>query len=422
VAGGGVAVVLKRLRRSAACLVAKLGVVALVITGCGLTQAEGAPEPPDCGQPTEGQIVVVLVSGTAHEPRPSLTSRAEQALRDAANSDDASDGRNSRGSVAVIASADGEPREVLPLTPRRANCAVEHGLQRPALIDENIERVRVAVASRAAVRPGLDLMEGIAEAVRGLDPALLIVLSSGMSTEGGFDLRQVGWDEDPSRLVAHLTQHGLLHDLLPGWRVLFTGLGETAGDSQPPLTKPVRDKLVDYWSAICTTAVRPGGSCAVDESPLDPVPPLATAESPVVDVPGVDMDWGSSGGPTTATLFDQVLGFGPDSAALSSDARSVLRAITERIAIKLADHPDLTIGIRGYVADPPDSTPAGRERISEERARAVADFVAAELNGRGLSPVIDTAGAGTPPDMTAIVDGAFDEAIATQMRKVTITY
>jgi hypothetical protein len=250
---------LKPLRRSAVFLVGTLGAVSLLIGGCvpagdsaatgaaGSTADSAIPPPPDCGQPAEGDTIVVLASGTANEPRPSLTPQAERVLRDAAESGDVSDGRNGRGSVAVVASADtgtgGQPAEVLPLTPRRADCEVEHGFQRDNLIDTNMARVRNAVAGRAAVRPGLDLMAGIDDAVRGYSPGTLIVVSNGLSTAGGFDLRQVGWNADRADLVAQLTQRGLLRNLLPGWHVLFTGLGATAG-AQPPLTKPARDTLV----------------------------------------------------------------------------------------------------------------------------------------------------------------------------------
>jgi outer membrane protein OmpA-like peptidoglycan-associated protein len=377
-----------------------------------------------CRQPADGQTIVVLASATAHEPRPSLTPQAEQILRRAAESGDVSDGRDGRGSVAVVTSADtgtgGRPAEVLPLTPRRANCEVEHGFQRDNLIDSNIARVRNAVAGRAAVRPGLDLLAGIDNAVRGYHPGTLVVVSNGLSTAGGFDLRQVGWNAHPADLVAQLAQRGLLQNLLPGWHVLFTGLGATAG-AQPPLTKPARDTLVRYWTAICTAAA-PGGSCDVDARPLDSAPPVATAAVPVVNVPGIDSVTGPDGR-TTVTLFDAVTGFAPDSVVLSADAQNILRSIGARIVAKLGQQPNTTITIRGYVADPPDSTPAGRQQTADERARAVQAFLTDQLRAAGLSPPIDAAGAGTPPQPpTAIVNGAFDEATAAQMRKVTITY
>ncbi len=412
-----------RRRLKAALAVASVHALALLSLGCGSIGdgQDGVSAAPDCGVPTEGRFVVVLVSGTAHEPRPSLTSRAQQALRDAAESDDAEDGHNARGSVAVLASADGEPREEFPLTPRRQNCAVEHGfIQRSTLIDRNIERVSEAVADRAAVRPGLDLLAGIDDAVRGYPPGVLIIVSHGMSTDGAFDLRRVGWGEEPGNLAAQLSQVGWLQDLMPGWQVVFAGLGQTAGDAQPPLPKPIRDKLIGYWSAICEAATAPGGSCQVDDAPLDPLPPLETAaETPVIDVPGIE--WPTGPG-EPITLYDEVLGFAPDSAVLSADAHELLRGVSERIAHDLARKPDLTIAVDGYVADPPDSTPAGRQATSEARARAVSDVIVGQLDARGLSARIVTTGAGTPPGMTATVDGLFDESLARQMRKVTIRY
>jgi outer membrane protein OmpA-like peptidoglycan-associated protein len=173
--------------------------------------------------------------------------------------------------------------------------------------------------------------------------------------------------------------------------------------------------------AICAAAA-PGGSCDVDARPPDPSPPTATADMPVVDVAGIDSATGPDGR-TTVTLLDSVTGFAPDSAVLSADAQDVLRDISARIAAELAEQPDTTITIRGYVADPPDSTPAGRQQTADERARAVQAFLADQLRAAGFSPAIDAAGAGTPPQPpTAIVNGAFDDATAAQMRKVAITY
>ncbi len=412
-----------RLRLKAAIAVASLQAVLLLNVACatgGGDRDQALPPPPDCGVPAEGQFVVLLVSGTAHEPRPSLTSQAEQALQEAAEGD-AEHGRNARGSVAVLASADAQPREAFPLTPRRDRCEVEYGfIQRDTLIDHNIERVREAVANRAAVRPGLDLLTGIDEAVRGYPPGVLVIVGHGLSTDGALDLRRVGWNEEPGHLVAQLSQLGWLQDLAPGWRVIFTGLGQTAGDAQPPLTKPTRGKLIGYWLAICEAAVAPGGSCEVDDSPLAPEPPLETAaDMPVIDVPGIE--W-PSGPAEPITLYDEVLGFAPDSVVLSPEAHELLRGISDRIAQDLARQPDLTISIAGFVADPPDSTPAGRRQTSEARAEAVSEFIEAQLDTRGLSPRIEVTGAGTPPGMTATIDGMFDETTARQMRKVTINY
>ena len=56
----------------------------------------------------------------------------------------------------------------------------------------------------------------------------MVLLTSGVTTSGGFDLRQVGWAESPVTAAATLKQRGLLPDLA-GWTVIFSGLGESRG-------------------------------------------------------------------------------------------------------------------------------------------------------------------------------------------------
>jgi hypothetical protein len=377
-----------------------------------------AASAPGCGVPSEGQRVVLLVSGTEHEPRPALTDEAQAILREAAQSQDASDGRGARGSVAVVVSADGRWREVLPLTPRRADCRVEYGFQRTELIEENLARVSSSVSSLSATLPGLDLLAGLDQAVRGVSPGTLIVVSNGMGTEGGFDLRQVGFNEPPVDLVRQLQQRGLLDNLLRGWRVVFTGLGSTAG-AQDPLTKPARDTLLSYWSAICVAA---GGRCGIDDSPLPQVAPLGSAPMPDITVPGVSSAVGSDGR-TTTKLTEAALGFAPDSAAISeATATGVLQGVAAKIAARATAEPGLPVEVRGFVADPPGSTASDRLLLANQRAAAVADRLAAMLTGLGVTVDLDAAGVGTPPGMTAMVHGAFDPVVAVQMRVVSITY
>ena len=224
-----------------------VAVVLLVLVSVACAPARSGP--PDCGVPTDGQRVVVEVAGTSNDPRPTLTSRALDVLRAAAESDDARDGRGARGSIALVVSTDGTVRRPLPLTPRRDNCEVEHGLQRERLIHANLGQVLGAVATTSAATPGLDLLAGTDNAVRGLPSGTLIVVGNALGTAGGFDLRQVGWTTPPQDLVRQLDERGLLRDMLTGWRVLFIGVGEAVG-AQLPLTKPTRDTLVGYLCAI----------------------------------------------------------------------------------------------------------------------------------------------------------------------------
>lgn len=368
---------------------------------------------PGNAQSTRGQgdQIVIVATATAHEPRPSLTPRGKGLLESVAQSRNITDGRNGKSSVAVVASADGEVHETITLTPRRANGAIEHGLQRDALIEKNLERVASAVNAIGARKP-VDLLEGTGNAVRGRAPGDLLLITSGLSTNGGFDLRQVGWDADPAAIAEQLRSRELLPDLT-GWRVLFTGIGETAG-AQPPLTIPSRERLNAYWTAVCKAAG--AASCDIDESRADHVAPNSEVAVPVVPVPGITSVTGPNGTERT-TLLNDVLGFAGDSAELSQSARELLREYAARITAKLASQPDAVVTVLGYTADPPGSTERGRAELSSRRA----DVVAGALRDGGVRHRIDHSGGGSAPGMSAMVAGTFDEAIASQMRRVEIT-
>jgi outer membrane protein OmpA-like peptidoglycan-associated protein len=290
-------------------------------------------------------------------------------------------------------------------------------LSRQRLVDANVTAVTRAVAGTHADRAGLDLLGGLADAVRGATPGTLVVVSDGLSTAGGLDLRQVGWHAAADQVAARLKARDLLPELT-GWHVLFTGLGEVAG-TQPPLPNPQRDTLAGYWLAICRAAG--AASCDVDQTRLPPVKPLATAAMPVVPVPDVASVVGPHGQVTT-TVSDGALGFAGDSAAIGPAARDLLRSLAGTITTRLAGHPDVVVVVRGYAADPPGSTDRGRTALATQRARAVAGELVSALAAAGLPNRVTATGIGTQAGVTAMVHGRFDEHVAATMRRVVITY
>ncbi|MGW5746398.1 OmpA family protein [Amycolatopsis sp. NPDC003861] len=335
---------------------------------------------------------------------------ARKLLTDAANSGNASPQGSGKSSVALVSAADGADAHQIVLTPRRADGSLEHGLQRPSLIDRNVQAVADAVAATAAARSGLDLLGGIDAAVRGIAPGRLIVVSSGLSTAGAFDLRQVGWDADPATVARQLAAKNALPHL-ENWHVLFTGLGSVAG-AQAPLPGSAHDKLLQYWQAICAQARAAG--CEFDDKRVTTEPSRATVATPVVPVPGVTSVVGSAGRVST-TVSDSALGFSGDSAVLSPGALDLVRALAG--SITAAGRSDAVV-VRGYAADPPGSTAAGRQALADQRARAVAGA----LGDAGVRRRLDVAGVGTQPGRTAMVGGRFDEAAAAAMRRVEIAY
>lgn len=388
------------------------GLVTTFAAAAALAGCATAPSPAATAGDS-GQRVVLLESATATEPRPAVTAKVNQLLRAAAESLEATNGRIGKSSTAVVTAADGSSTAVLPLTPRRGDGTVEHGFNRPTLIDDNLGRAAAAVGAVRATQPGLDLLADVDNATRGTSPATLVIISSGLSTAGGFDLRQVGWLADPAAIAAQLRKRNLLPSL-SGWHVLFTGLGATAG-AQPPLTKPTRDKLIAYWMAICTAAG--AASCDIDNSQVPAIPAATTAAMPIVPIPGIT----SVTGPdrtTTYSITDATLGFSADSAALSPAALDLLHHIVDQINGQLADRPRATVTVIGHTADPPGSTEGDRYALSLARAEAVATA----LTSGGLTHPTTTVGGGTATGPSATRNSGFDEARATQMRRVDITY
>src|SRR6266496_1133792 len=208
--------------------IAAAALLGLTVTGCAI--------PAKTVSPTGGDRVVIVVSATANEPRPAVSDAARRVLVDAANSGNVTSQGSGKSSVALIAAADGAESRQVALTPRRADGSLEHGLQRPSLIERNVQAAADTIAATAAVQSGLDLLGGIDAAVRGVTPGRLIVVSSGLSTAGAFDLRQAGWDAEPETVASQLAAKKALPHL-ENWHVLFTGLGSVAG-AQPPLPGP----------------------------------------------------------------------------------------------------------------------------------------------------------------------------------------
>lgn len=365
----------------------------------------------------DGPGVVALISATKSDVYPALPPRVFEKVGALAASEDVTDGPGGRGVPAVVSSADGQFFPAVDLTPRRGNCQVDHSSQRERLIQKNIHEFADTVASVTAKEPGLDLVQALADAVAGRDPGLLIIVSHGLSTRGAFDIRQVGWIADPADIVAQLRDRNLLPSGLAGWRVVWVGLGATAGD-QAPLPFSERATLKSYWRGICEAAG--AVSCDFDDTRLDNVASGATAEMPLVEVNGVSSVVGPHG-EISATISDEVLGFEGNSAALSAPGLELIEQFAGRVeAADLSERPGASLVVTGFCADPPESTPAGLEQLSLARAQAVALALDSALAQRGITLPVRGVGGGVAPGTTAMVDGVFVEPIAATMRRVEI--
>jgi hypothetical protein len=218
---------------------------------------------------------IIASSATANEPAPVLSTAMLRILQSA--------GEGSTEALVYVSAPSGGPPAMITLTPQLANGLVDHGPSRISILERNIAAVQQAVERQTAPGP-FDLLAAITAAIRAAPPpATLMVISSGLSTAGGFDLRQVGWDANARTVAAQLETRGLLPDLT-GYRVIFSGLGNTAG-RQPALPLPEQTILTRYWLAICQAA--DATSCSTDNSSRAQPTPRSTALVPVVPVPKI---------------------------------------------------------------------------------------------------------------------------------------
>ena len=361
---------------------------AILLAGC----APAAADTP--------RIIVIVSSATANEPAPVLSASERSLLRAAGNG-------STRADAFVVDPNTGQAREV-SLTPRRPDGEVDYGPDRDNRLTANVQRVQQVVATLAASRP-FDLLAMIAQAARvTAHPGILLVLSSGLSTAGGFNLRKVGWGAGPHAAAVSLSRRGLLPSLA-GWHVTFTGLADTAG-RQPALPLPQRTVLTRYWLALCRAAR--AASCAVDPVTAAEPSPRSTTPVPVVPVPRVKSYTGPSG-QTVNVPADALFAF--SSARLLPGADSILGPAAAR-----ARRQHLKISIVGY-SSPDGGSASYNLRLSAERAHAVKDRLIALRVPPGLIVKVIGRGAAGRTRSACVRDGHLDESACARLRHVMIT-
>jgi outer membrane protein OmpA-like peptidoglycan-associated protein len=380
---------LRRLTGGSRPRVAALSVLALLtpalIIGCGAKPSHTTDK------------IVVAASASANEPEPVLAAGDQSMLYAAGN--------DSTNAVAYVVNTNtGQPASV-ELTPLRPDGQVQYGPGRSEQIAQNVGRVQRLLGRQAATR-SFDLLALITAAARVTSPpATLLIVSSGLSTAGGFDLRQVGWAANPAAVAAELKQKGLLPSLA-GWHLVFSGLGDAAGP-QRPLPLPQQTTLTGYWMAICHAAG--ASSCATDDTTRPDPAPRSITSVPVVPIPTVLSVTGPHGATGISVPTEEFFAFA--SWQLLPGADAILSPIAARAR---AGH--LMVSITGY-ASPDGGTPAYNETLSQRRAKAVQ----ARLLALGVPPgqITRVTGAGTA-GTTCYRAGQLDETACAALRRVVI--
>lgn len=354
-----------------------------------------------CGPSQTPDTLIIAASATANEPRPALSSAMMWLLKSA--------GANSTDAAAYVVNPVTGQSMTISLTPRRSDGQVDYGPTRNQVLSANIAAVQRVLGGEAARGP-FDLLATIAAAARVVPPpATLIVVSSGLSTAGGLDMRQVGWNADPATIAAQLKARGLLPNLA-GYRLVFSGLADTSG-RQPPLPLPQRSTLTAYWLAVCEAV--DAASCSTDDMTRPDLPSRSVTPVPVVAVPTVSSVTGPGGQPIT--IVPDALLFPLNSSVLLPTADGILRPLVVRARTR-----HLRVSVTGY-ASPDGGTAAYNQALSERRAEAVGQRLRALGLPADLVAQVSGAGTGGQSPSSCIVGGQLDETICAQLRRVVIT-
>ena len=145
------------------------------------------------------------------------------------------------GATAYIVAPGGGQPTILSRAPREAGGQADQAPAREKDWAAELSTAQRLLQHEAAHGP-LDLLATVAVAARAVSPpATLIVVSSGLSTAGGFDLQDVGWDANPRPVAAELKALGFLPDLTgyhvgsPAWehrRQAARASATTAGNAE----------------------------------------------------------------------------------------------------------------------------------------------------------------------------------------------
>jgi outer membrane protein OmpA-like peptidoglycan-associated protein len=321
----------------------------LALVGCGTE--------PDQSQAAN---LIVLATATSNEPGVQLPATFDQTLR-AANA-------THHGTLTVLMPRGGKSVQVgaaIPVAVLRAGSGPEQDSQ---MIDQGLQRISATVTSQvtalASNEPVLDLLTGLNDAARRSPKSTIVVISSGLQDTGLADFAGLGWDFRNADVIETLRSKGFLPDLV-GKKVVFVGLGNTAGGTQVPLPAPMQTKVQSLWMDLCHAAK--ADDCATDRPASDEPPtssaPAKTVAVPTFALPPLPVNGGSM------PLATEAL-FAPDSAELLPQAQGPLATLADELRARGA-----TVDLVGHTwsVGPADTA----RTLSQQRAQAVADALVA---------------------------------------------
>lgn len=223
---------------------------------------------------------------------------------------------------------------------------------------ENLKLVGQAINDTSASEPGQAIFLGL-ERLQVDKDAPIFIVSSLLDTTDPLDMRRLGWDVAPDKVVADLEKSGELPDL-SGADITFI-VRPVSGDQEQ-----LRQPQIEYRQALWTALADASGAAKVRFEYVKGSVPVTTVAAPVVPIPPppttpVPVN------PTSGTCtVDTSAYFAPDSDNLLDEAstKAALRQCVEQIG------PDSSVTVVGHTAgNNPDSKFA--IDLSMKRANAI---------------------------------------------------
>jgi hypothetical protein len=301
----------------------------------------------------------------------------------------------------VVVDGDGTTStRLVDLTPRYGGQVDQVGTRRQTTAQDNVRQLNDELRHTVATVAGRSLLAGLQSVGRLPGRGVIDAISSGLDVNDPLDLRKVGWDTPPGKIVDFLRRTGNLPHL--AGRTVVIVLVEPAGD-QPRLDQPSLEQLQALWQAIITAS-----GAHVSFVPADPAPAVATVAAPVVPVPAPAV-WDGN----RCTLATTVFHFGAAQFVNRSAAAASLRDCAQHVAGRR-----YRVTVIGHTSQEAGTSVADGLTLSTQRAWAVQALMTRDL-GIPAADFTQVKGVGATQTLCAPLAAACNRAVVVTFTPTT---
>ncbi|MBJ7353932.1 MAG: OmpA family protein [Thermoleophilaceae bacterium] len=333
------------------------GIVVVLIVAALAVFGAAEQKVKDCCLPGDQSAQVVFDQATANAQSIPMTGALGEELRRAA-----ADYR-SIGLIGVGGDGKAVSDEVFDMTPKLENGTVlKVAARAEEATTKNLELVAQKINDTSASEPGQAMFLGL-ERLQLNTRVPIYIVSSLLDTADPLDMRRLGWDVSPKRVVRDLKKSGELPDL-SGADITFVVRPVAGGQEQ------LRQPQVEYREALWSALAKASGATKVRFEYVDGTGAASTVAAPVVPIPAPPSTPVPVNPEARTCTVDTSAYFAPDSARLLDPAstKTALRDCVQQIG------PDSSVTVVGHTAgSDPNNTFA--LNLSLKRAKAISKLL-----------------------------------------------